>query len=478
MTAPRIRVREIAIFERPVVLRLPFRFGVTTLRHCPQAFVKVRIAIEGGGDATGCAAELIAPKWFDKSPVLSDAETIEQLRTALRLAGSAYIAIGPSTAFGLFCERYAGQIAAGAAAELPPLAAGYGQALIDRAIFDAVCRAHGIPFEMAIRENLPGVSADLTADLSGFDFNRFLSNRDPLAVVSARHTVGMVDPLTADDQAPEDCAGDGLPETLDAVIEVYGIRHFKIKIGGDIDEDHDRLVRVAHCLDQINGNYVASVDGNEQYHDSEGVLALLARLDREPAPAVARLLQSTAYIEQPITRDVSAAVSVDGIAARTPVIIDESDGTIEAFPLHRSLGYTGVSSKTCKGFYKSILNAARCIRWNHEIGIGGYFMSGEDLSCQAGLAVQQDLALVSTLGITHVERNGHHYVYGMSAAPMAEQARFLSGFAALYETRGGVVCLKIRDGRMDTGCLHDTSGWASTVEPDWGCMQQTMCFTA
>jgi len=41
------------------------------------------------------------------------------------------------------------------------------------------------------------------------------------------------------------------------------------------------------------------------------------------------------------------------------VIIDESDGTLDAFPQARRLGYTGVSSKTCKGFYKSIVNAAR-----------------------------------------------------------------------------------------------------------------------
>ena len=42
-------------------------------------------------------------------------------------------------------------------------------------------------------------------------------------------------------------------------------------------------------------------------------------------------------------------------------------------------------------------------------------MTGEDLTIQPGLALQQDLALVSILGLTHVERNGHHYVNGMAA---------------------------------------------------------------
>ena len=49
-----------------------------------------------------------------------------------------------------------------------------------------------------------------------------------------------------------------------------------------------------------------------------------------------------------------------------------------------------------------------------------YFMSAEDLTTQAGLSVQQDLALVNLLGIGHVERNGHHYVNGMAALPLAE----------------------------------------------------------
>jgi hypothetical protein len=46
--------------------------------------------------------------------------------------------------------------------------------------------------------------------------------------------------------------------------------------------------------------------------------------------------------------------------------------------------------------------------WNREAGTARYFMSAEDLTTQAGLAVQQDLALVNLLGITHVERDGHH----------------------------------------------------------------------
>ena len=74
-----------------------------------------------------------------------------------------------------------------------------------------------------------------------------------------------------------------------------------------------------------------------------------------------------------------------------------------------------MSSKTCKGIYKSLHQRGALRRTWGE----GYFMTGEDLTIQAGLALQQDLALVSLLGLTHVERNGHHYVNGMAGLPAA-----------------------------------------------------------
>ena len=60
-------------------------------------------------------------------------------------------------------------------------------------------------------------------------------------------------------------------------------------------------------------------------------------------------------------------------------------------------------------------------------------MSAEDLTTLAGVSVQQDLALVSLLGLTHVERNGHHFIDGMSFAPEAEQAAFARAHPDLYE---------------------------------------------
>ena len=132
----------------------------------------------------------------------------------------------------------------------------------------------------------------------------------------------------------------------------------------------------------------------------------------EAEPELERLASSIVFVEQPIKRQKALAANIAALSARKPVIIDESDDSLDALPRAKALGYRGVSSKTCKGIYKSLINAARCAAWGKD-----YFMTGEDLTIQPGLALQQDLALVSILGLTHVERNGHHYVNGMACRP-------------------------------------------------------------
>ena len=78
--AVKLKVASLELFERDVRLRMPFRFGVVTLTESPQAFVRARIRIEDGREAEGAAAELLAPKWFDKDPALTNADNVEQLR--------------------------------------------------------------------------------------------------------------------------------------------------------------------------------------------------------------------------------------------------------------------------------------------------------------------------------------------------------------------------------------------------------------
>jgi len=440
--APRFRVADIELRERDVRLRMPFRFGVVTLTEAPQAFVRARIRLEDGREAAGAAAELLAPKWFDKDPALSNEDNFEQLRRSLALARDAYLAHEPRSAW---AHAVPGR----------GLVENYGPALVDRALLDALCRALGVSFYRAVQANLVGAGS-----FEGMDLGVFLGTLRPRATIAARHTVGLVDPITAADQAER--VNDGLPETLEEVIARYRHRYFKLKVAGDARADVERLAAIAAVLERIEGAYHVSLDGNEQYEDMQGVAELWARMQGDKR--LARLAKSVLFIEQPVKRQKAFASRVEGIDK--PVIIDESDDALDAFPRAKALGYRGVSSKTCKGLYKSLVNRARCAAWGE-----GYFMSGEDLTIQAGLALQQDLALGSILGLTHVERNGHHYVNGMAALPQDEQDAFLAAHPDLYERSHGAVRVRIEDGMLAIGSL-DCPGYASRAVPDWNSMKE------
>ena len=461
-----LRLREIELFERPVHLRLPFRFGVVTLTECPQAFARVRVEAADGRSAWGVAAELMAPKWFDKNLALSNADNFDQLRDVLALARDAYLAdTTPATAFGHFARHHDAHQAACAARGFNPLLASYGPALIDRAVLDALCRLHGVSFQTAVRSNLPGIGA-AQREFAALDMTGFLDALRPTFGIEARHTVGLLDAITASDLKHR--IDDGLPETLEEVIATYGHRWFKLKVSGQLGADAARLTAIAAALDRSAAPYFVSLDGNEQYESAAAVAELVAAI--RAAPALARLWSSIAFIEQPISRKLALSEDLRGAGLGKPVIIDESDGELDAFVQARARGYAGVSSKTCKGVYRSLLNAARCAAWNREQDATRYFMSAEDLTTQAGISVQQDLALVDLLGITHVERNGHHYVNGMAALPAAEQQAFLDAHPGLYERSHGAVRLRIRDGRIALGSLACT-GYASAAMPDFDAMQ-------
>lgn len=466
---PSLTLQEVEFYERDERLRMPFRFGVVTLTEAPQSFVRARIRLADGREGWGMAAELLAPKWFDKSPALSNEDNFDQLRSALALAARTYRgAAGPHTAFGLHAARAPAFRAASEAAGLPPLVASFGTALLDRAILDALTRLEGIGIDEAARRNLFDLSAALTPDLAGFDLDAFLATLRSAGRIAVRHTVGLVDPIAAGDLAPDQRVGDGLPETLEEVIRTYGVTHFKLKVGGDLEADIDRLSRIAAALDRLP-DYRATLDGNEQYGDVDGVVALWERV--RSTPALARLADRVLFIEQPITRAKALDRDVAPLGRHKPVEIDESDATLDAFVEARALGYRGVSSKSCKGFYRSLLNRARCENWNAQEPGAGFFMSAEDLTTQAGLAVQQDLALAALIGCTHVERNGHHYVNGMQAAPEAEQEAFRAAHPDLYERSHGAVRLRIEDGALAIGSLG-RPGFASGALPDLSAMRR------
>jgi hypothetical protein len=467
MTAPRFRLLETQRFEWPFRLRMPFRFGVITVTHGRQAVIRARIALDDGSEHWGVAAETLAAKWFDKDPRWTDAQNEHQLRRSLELAEQATLATGANTAFGHYADGDAAHVAACGAESLNPLIASYGRALLDRAMLDALLKAKGLSFAQGLRANIGGMAPHaVLPDLPGFDFAAMLGTLTPARRMHARHTVGLVDPITAADQ--DSRVDDGLPETVEQVAATYRHTWWKLKVGGNVAADVDRLCRIASVLDRLHG-YQVSLDGNEQYEDAEGVLALWHAMQAEPR--LARLNASIAFIEQPVKRARALEGAMGALAAARPVIVDESDGPLDAFVQARALGYTGISSKACKGVWRSLVNLARCRAWNAAEPEPRFFMSAEDLTTLAGVCVQQDLALVSAMGLVHVERNGHHFVDGFSGQAKSDAVRFMEAHPDLYADTPHGPRLLIREGVLELGSVVDAIGLGSALGVDITAME-------
>lgn len=451
MNAPaRIVLREVLLFERPVTLRLPFRFGAATVTRASQAFVRV-VAEVDGRRSTGATAELMVPKWFDKSPALTHEQNAEQLRQSLRIACQEALDAGPQpSAHALSLEVHDAALRIGTAEGLPRLAAQFGPAQLDKAVADAVLRAKDT-----------GWCTGLRAGLLGDPWSRHLAVTAP-DTITLRHTVGLADRLRPDEagQGPDD----GLPATLSEAITAGGLTHFKLKLAGDAAKDVPRLRAIAAVLQAEARDYRVTLDGNESFADAASLRDTWRALKAEPV--LRDLLARTLLLEQPLPRATTLSTAIDGLGIDVPVIIDESDDHDEAFDEALALGYRGVSSKACKGLYRSLRNAAHIAA---QPGTG-LLLSGEDLTCQAGLGVQQDTLLAASLGVTHIERNGHHYVRGFGSAPATEADAFAAAHPGLYRHTPQGPCLDVRGGRLDLRTLH-VPGFASAVHPDWRALQ-------
>jgi hypothetical protein len=447
-----LAVRDIALFERAVGFARPFRFGAVVVEAASQVFVRAEIEIEGRGRSVGASAEMMVPKWFDKRASLSTEQTVDELRRSLAIASQLYLTSSSfDTAFGHHASRIATQIGACAKEGIPPLAAIFGPAEIDKAILDALLRGAGANFFDGMAANIAGIDARLSPDLANEDIARFLGSCRRRDRVAIRHTVGLDDRL------------EGAGGVAD-INENSAARYFKLKLAGNPEADAARLVRIGRELAALPNAYNVTLDANEQYADLGDLRILVDRLSKDTtlAPIASRLL----YVEQPMPRDLTRATPLGGVALYD-FIIDEADDSYGAFVAARALGYRGISSKSCKGIYKSVINATRAEKWS--IPREKFFVTGEDLTCQAGLAVQQDLALGALIGLSHAERNGHHYVDGFADTLDAEADAFLAAHPDLYARTDNEVRLAVQDGDLLTDSLT-TPGFATGAHPLWSTM--------
>jgi hypothetical protein len=112
------------------------------------------------------------------------------------------------------------------------------------------------------------------------------------------------------------------------------------------------------------------------------------------------------------------------------------------------------------------------LTWLHNArgSSNDYLITGEDLCCVGIVPVQADLCLVATMGLTHVERNGHHYHRGLSYLPTSEQQKALAAHGDFYTERQGVVGPRLNDGKFEIGSLQ-CIGFGFSIEPDFDSLQ-------
>ena len=93
-------------------------------------------------------------------------------------------------------------------------------------------------------------------------------------------------------------------------------------------------------------------------------------------------------------------------------------------------------------------------------------LSGEDLANVGPIALVQDLAMMAALGVTHVERNGHHYFRGLSMSPPAVQDQVLAAHSDVYHRHdSGFATLRIQDGRIDLASINNAP-FGSAIDLD------------
>ncbi len=445
---PTLDLKQVDFRVLPMRTRFPFKYGIASLTALPHLVLQAKLEVNGQ-PAEGIASEGLPPKWFTKSPDTTFEQDLPAMLAVIRNATNIAVGSPADTFFELWRNLYREQAAWASAEGHPPLLANLGVSLVERALLDALCRHLGRPAREVIQANLLGLRlGEVRPELENLAPADFLPERPRTSIV-ARHTIGLGDPLTPSDVTDETRADDTLPLDLESCVHAYGLTHFKIKVCGDLATDLPRLRAIA---DLLGSKALFTLDGNEQYAD---IAAFREHWEnwREDETVCEFLDAGLLLVEQPAHRDETFAAGVaDDLAAwpdRPPFIIDEADGSLDSLPTALSLGYDGSSHKNCKGIVKGLANAATLAQAGASRDRPVH-LTGEDLANVGPIALLQDLAIMATLGISHVERNGHHYFRGLSAWPEPVQETILSHHGSLYHAHpDGYPTLRIKNGRLD-----------------------------
>ncbi len=460
-----IRVLETRLGILNVMARMPFRFGSVSIDAIAQATLEVMVETRDGQRARGYAADFLSYKWFDKRPEKGLAEGTLDLIASIEASAQAYRGAGFASAFDHWRNLHPALEAASVARGHNRLGGNFGVSMVERATIDAIGRLTGHSFDAMIRGPLLGVDEPAVfSELPGGSVAAALPKR-PRRSLTLRHTVGLADPLSGDDLSDADRIADGFPQTLEEYLRDDGVRYLKVKVSGNGSEDLDRLAAIWRVAAAIDKPLSITLDGNEQYGSIEEFAALMEAIRAQSE--LQSLHEAILFIEQPVERTATLDAPLDAAALAAvgkPLLIDEADGWTTAFCEAIACGYRGVSHKNCKGVFRSFLNNAIATQRNAEAGENRYFLSAEDLSNLPVVSLQSDLAAVASLGISHVERNGHHFFRGLDHLSPGERQAALAD-EGLYRDHNGCIALDIRGGKIDVSAL-EKPGFGFADPPD------------
>jgi L-alanine-DL-glutamate epimerase-like enolase superfamily enzyme len=470
----RFMLKETRLGLRNSTTRIPFRYGAACLTRCPQAVLSATIDVDGKSHV-GFSGDCLPPGWFDKATGKDYSEQIDDMLAVIALAEKTFLdeASYPVEFFPAWLAVYQEVHRRAAQRAWNGLLASFGVSMVERAVMDALARAAGLSFAQAVRQNIFAIQPEqVHAELAGLAPADWLPAR-PRDRIFVRHTVGLGDPITEADVPHDERLEDGFPQALEQYIQHAGLRYFKIKVSNNLDHDRQRLTAIAKVVEHHLGeDYKVTLDGNEQYKQAADFDALVEVLESDAA--LATLWRNTLAIEQPLDRAISLdpahTAGIRRLASCKPVIIDEADVELASYPQALETGYRGVSTKNCKGPVKSLLNAGLTWLRNDRGRRQEYLMTGEDLCTVGVIPVQSDLCLVATLGLSHVERNGHHYHPGLSYLPKAEQEAALQSHGDLYARQHGRVAPLVRDGQFSIESLQ-CPGFGFAVAPQMDGLQ-------
>ena len=156
----RIRVVRTSSGIRNAFTRMPFRFGVITMRASPVLTLAVEVEDEAGRRATGYAADFLAFRWFDKRPEKSLADNCADLVRTVEVATGLYLDAareGPKAPFALFLDTYPEIDRTARAEDFNRLGASFGSSMLERGVIDAVGRLLKKSFYELVRDDALGI---------------------------------------------------------------------------------------------------------------------------------------------------------------------------------------------------------------------------------------------------------------------------------------------------------------------------------